>query len=147
MQRFRLQESLTNMGFIENRYNMVMTRGRQPQLALYDTSLPPDRNDGIDSFERLLQMDGHQTEGYGMDWNLHRDAYAISADFSGLVCVWDISSASKLDKLVRPVQQFRYAADGVYVASLHSGREVAQERRPCFLLHRHEGLHLPVGDY
>ena len=81
IQKFKLQDSLTNMTFIENRYNMVMTRGKQNHISLYDTSLPPDRNDGIDSFERLIEMDGHQGEGYGMDWNLHRDAYAISADF------------------------------------------------------------------
>ncbi len=106
VQKFKIEESLTNVAYIQHQYNMVLARGADSCISLYDTTQPPDRNDGIEFFERLLKMDGHEHPGFGMDWNPHKEAVAITSSFDGCVCVWDISSATKLDRLVRPVAKF-----------------------------------------
>lgn len=55
-------------------------------------------------------------KGFGMDWNLHKEAFAISAGDDGQVCVWDISHASKLDRIVRPFSKFCFGrGTGLYV--------------------------------
>lgn len=38
---------------------MVLARGAENIISLYDTSMPSDRNDGIEFFEPLLRMEGH----------------------------------------------------------------------------------------
>lgn len=106
VQKFKVEESLTNVAYIPHQYNMVLARGKDCSISLYDTTQPPDRGDGIEFFERLLKMDGHEHAGYGMDWNQHKEAVAITSSFDGCVCVWDISSATKLDRLMRPVSRF-----------------------------------------
>lgn len=61
-QRFKIVDTLRSMTFMENQYNMVLCRSHNStEISLYDTSLPPDRNDGIEHFERLLAMDGHDS--------------------------------------------------------------------------------------
>lgn len=106
VQKFKVEESLTNLTYIQHKYNMILARGADNSISLYDTSMPPDRNDGIELFERLLKMEGHQAPGYGMDWNLHKESVAITSSFDGGVCVWDISTATKLDRHVKPILSF-----------------------------------------
>src|SRR3990167_5807998 len=61
-QKFKIVDTLRSMTFMENQYNMVLCRGHSnTEISLYDTSLPPDRNDGIEHFERLLAMEGHDS--------------------------------------------------------------------------------------
>jgi histone-binding protein RBBP4 len=105
------------VAYIQHQYNMVLARGADNSISLYDTTQPPDRNDGIEFFERLLKMDGHEHAGYGMDWNQHKEAVAITSSFDGCVCVWDISSATKLDRLVRPVSKFTMLGGNYVVAA------------------------------
>lgn len=53
---------MTNLCYIAKQPNMLMARGGHNTLSLYDTSMTADRNDGIEYFEPLLQMEGHPTE-------------------------------------------------------------------------------------
>lgn len=61
LQKFKIKESLVNMCYIQHQSNMVLIRGKENIISLYDTSMPPDRNDGIEYFEPLLQMEGHES--------------------------------------------------------------------------------------
>ena len=60
LQKFKIKESLTNMCYIQHQPNMVLARGSENIISLYDTSMPSDRNDGIEFFEPLLCMEGHE---------------------------------------------------------------------------------------
>ncbi len=61
LQKFKIKESLINMCYIQHQANMVLARGTENIISLYDTSMPSDRNDGIELFEPLLQMEGHES--------------------------------------------------------------------------------------
>lgn len=54
-----------------------------------------------------------------MDWNVHNEAVAVSASLDGTVCVWDISNASKLDSIVRPVSKGKFSTGGIYDIKWH----------------------------
>jgi WD40 repeat protein len=54
-----------------------------------------------------------------MDWNHENEAVAVSASSDGTVCIWDISNASKLDSIVRPVSKAEFGAGGIYDIKWH----------------------------
>lgn len=119
LQKFKIRENMANLSYIQRQANMVLARGEQNTIALYDTSLTPDRNDGIEFFEPLLLMEGHHTSGFGMDWNQDNEAVAISSSFDGTICIWDISNASKLDAIVRPLSKTTLTSGGIYDIKWH----------------------------
>jgi WD40 repeat protein len=54
-----------------------------------------------------------------MDWNHENEAVAVSASIDGTVCIWDISNASKLDSIVRPVSKAEFGSGGIYDIKWH----------------------------
>lgn len=54
-----------------------------------------------------------------MDWNAHKEAVAVSASLDGTVCIWDISNASKLDSIVRPLSKVNFKTGGIYDIKWH----------------------------
>lgn len=52
-----------------------------------------------------------------MDWNLYHEAVAISAAFDGTLCIWNISHASKLDRVMKPMTKVKFKVEsGLFVA-------------------------------
>lgn len=116
VQKMKVKEELTHVAFIPHQSNMVLARGLSQDIALYDTALQVEQPDGIQCFDPLIRMQGHTSGGYGMDWNPHKEAVAISAGFDGSLCLWDISTASKLDRIVNPLLQTTFLPGvGIYV--------------------------------
>ena len=69
------------------------------------------------SKEPLLILSGHQSEGFGLEWNKIKSSHLVSAGSDRKVCVWDIEAQQEEPGTLKPVVEFVFHSMGVEDAS------------------------------
>ncbi|KAI9301969.1 retinoblastoma binding protein 7 [Cunninghamella echinulata] len=80
--------------------NIIATKTRDGPVLIYDRTTPLSNP--------ILQLTGHTTEGYGLEWNPHQTNHLLSAGYDHIICHWDIESNpdSNDKKSLEPYQRY-----------------------------------------
>ncbi|CAO3631740.1 unnamed protein product [Cunninghamella echinulata] len=80
--------------------NIIATKTRDGPVLIYDRTTPLNNP--------ILQLTGHKTEGYGLEWNPHQTNHLLSAGYDHIICHWDIESTpdSNDKKSLEPYQRY-----------------------------------------
>jgi WD40 repeat protein len=54
-----------------------------------------------------IRLKGHTREGYGLSWNNHAKGLLLSGAEDHLICLWDVTAASKENRTLNPRSIFR----------------------------------------
>lgn len=91
------------------RTNLIATRTPLGQIHLFDKirfgtaskSVKPIR------VQPSLILSGHETEGYSLEWNPHKEGQLLAGSYDGKLSIWDISSREESNQ-VRPLTYFNF---------------------------------------
>jgi histone-binding protein RBBP4 len=88
-------------------YNVIATKGPSGEVFIYDYTKHPSKS----TLGPQLRLQGHQKEGYGLEWSGQKKGWLASGSDDHLVCVWDINSATELNSTLQPVVTFNQHDD------------------------------------
>ena len=65
-----------------------------------------------------MVLAGHETEGYAIEWNPHKECIMVGGSFDGKLTMWDLNS-NKENKKVYPICHFNYHEKEIEDVSHH----------------------------
>jgi len=95
--------------------NIIATKSKFAAVYIFDrTKYPSKPNKGC-QFNPTLTLTGHEKEGYGLEWNRHKEGYLLSSADDNLICLWDIkqikgdnnSNSNNKKKKVKPQKEMK----------------------------------------
>lgn len=67
----------------------------------------------------VVRLRGHQKEGYGLSWNPSVNGHLLSASDDHTICLWDINSTPKENKVIEAKSIFTGHTAVVEVRGFH----------------------------
>lgn len=55
-----------------------------------------------------LVLAGHETEGYSIEWNPHKENMMVGGSFDGKLTMWDIQNRGESNKKLYPICEFPF---------------------------------------
>lgn len=75
--------------------SVIATKTPSKDVLVFDYTKHPSVPDPNSGCNPELRLTGHTKEGYGLDWNSHKQGYLLSASDDMTVCLWDVDTAPK----------------------------------------------------
>ncbi|KAI7854859.1 NURF complex component [Circinella umbellata] len=79
--------------------NKIATKTRHGDVLIFDRR----KNHHETECDPLLRLKGHTTEGYGLEWSIHKATsnHLLSAGFDKIICHWDIGQEGQVDPIAK----------------------------------------------
>ena len=87
------------IGFLPMNNSFLTVRFEEdPRILIFDTNRINEKLDPLVYDRPVLELNGHEFEGYGMDWHPEQESRLLSCDEAGIM-YWDIKSATEVNKI------------------------------------------------
>eukprot|EP01139_Manchomonas_bermudensis_P022737 Amastigsp_a696591_10.p1 type:complete len:294 gc:universal Amastigsp_a696591_10:931-50(-) len=87
--------------------NLIATKTVRGEVLVFDYTKHPSKVHKEDQkCSPELRLTGHRKEGYGLAWHPLKEGHLLSGSDDSLVCLWDISSATKASSEVAAVATY-----------------------------------------
>ena len=77
--------------------NIIATKSKYAHVYIFDRTKYPSKPNKGAKFNPTLTLTGHEKEGYGLEWNRHKEGYLLSSADDNLICLWDIKQIKSLN--------------------------------------------------
>eukprot|EP00959_Pyramimonas_sp_CCMP1952_P187631 3923224-Pyramimonas_sp.AAC.1 len=79
---------------------LLATKTVSAEVYVFDYTKHPSKPPAEGGCNPDLRLKGHKTEGYGLAWSPFCDGHLLSGSDDAQICLWDISAATKSNKVL-----------------------------------------------
>uniref|UniRef100_T1JFL0 Histone-binding protein RBBP4-like N-terminal domain-containing protein n=1 Tax=Strigamia maritima TaxID=126957 RepID=T1JFL0_STRMM len=79
---------------------VIATKTPSSDVLVFDYTKHPSKPDPSGECQPDLRLRGHQKEGYGLSWNPNLNGHLLSASDDHTICLWDINSAPRENRVI-----------------------------------------------
>lgn len=93
--------------------NLIATKGAHAAVLVFDRTKHELKAAPNVTCAPDLTLTGHEKEGYGLAWNPSAEGQLLSGSDDGLVCMWDVTTATKGSTELAPLAKYAAHKDVV----------------------------------
>ncbi|KAK9861398.1 hypothetical protein WJX84_009613 [Apatococcus fuscideae] len=90
---------------------LIATKTVNSEVYVFDYTQHPSKPPTDGKCSPNLRLTGHKAEGYGLAWSPHMEGHLLSGSDDAQICLWDISAATKANRVL----------DAKHIFQEHSG--------------------------
>lgn len=98
---------------------IIATKSPSSDVLVFDYTKHPSKPDPNGLCQPDLRLKGHQKEGYGLSWNPKRSGYLLSASDDNTICMWDINTSPRDQRIIDALSIFTGHSSVVEDVSWH----------------------------
>nr|CAR66202.1 retinoblastoma-associated proteins 46/48 [Dugesia japonica] len=98
---------------------IIATKSPSSDVLVFDYTKHPAKPDPNGLCQPDLRLKGHQKEGYGLSWNPKRSGYLLSASDDNTICMWDINTSPRDQRIIDALSIFTGHSSVVEDVSWH----------------------------
>jgi len=85
--------------FPQNHF-LLATKTVSAEVYVFDYTKHPSKPPAEGGCNPDLRLKGHKTEGYGLAWSPFCEGHLLSGSDDAQICLWDISAATRQNKVL-----------------------------------------------
>lgn len=123
--KFKIETEIIHKGevnrarYMPQQCNIIACKTVSGEVHIFDYLKHPSKPDTEKESKPEMRLIGHKKEGYGISWNTKRKGLLLSGSDDGIICVWDVESASQLYSSMEPLSKYEEHAGVVEDVAWH----------------------------